>query len=65
LPSERLKVDGFLLKVRGMKKQYADHLGLTPASRSGVKAKKPVDQAASRKAKYLGIIHGNAAPQQG
>ena len=59
-PEEALKL-GYaaqLLKVRGQLKQYLEILGLTPTSRSGVKAKKPVDTADERRRRFFGIKGG-------
>lgn len=39
---------------------YLVEFGMTPSARSRVKAKKPKDQTATRREKFLGIVHGNA-----
>ena len=56
--ASRLGYPNFLLKIRGQLKQYAAEYGLTPSSRSAVKAKKPKDAAAARRTKYFGIVSG-------
>lgn len=59
----RLGYAGYLLKLRAQKKQYAAELGLTPASRSGVKATKPTDATDAKKARFfgLGLVKGGAS----
>jgi P27 family predicted phage terminase small subunit len=60
--TQQLRYDSHLLKIRAQKKQYAAELGLTPSSRSGVKAKKPKDQTDDRRRKF-GLI-SSSTPQQ-
>lgn len=61
-PEEALRLGyaAHLLKVRGQLRQYEQDLGLTPASRSGVKAKKPVDPADERRRRFFGMKGGKA-----
>lgn len=54
-----LHLRNYLLKVRAQANQYRVQYGLTPSSRSGVKAKKPVDPADERRKKF-GLIGGKA-----
>jgi P27 family predicted phage terminase small subunit len=53
-PSQLLGYPSFLLKIRAQKKQYMDPLGLTPASRSQIKARRPKDAADERRKRFLG-----------
>lgn len=52
-----LHLRNYLLKVRAQANQYRGQYGLTPSSRSGVKAKKPKDLADERRRKF-GLIGG-------
>jgi P27 family predicted phage terminase small subunit len=58
--TQKLKYDSHLLKVRAQKKLYMAELGLTPSSRSGVKARKPVDPADEKRKRFLSIPGGMA-----
>jgi phage terminase small subunit len=53
-----LHMRNYLIKVRAQANQYRAQYGLTPSSRSGVKAKKPKDQADERRKKF-GLIGGS------
>ena len=50
-----------LHQTRDQKLRYAQHFGLTPSSRSGIKAKKPVDPADQRRRKFFGIVGGGTS----
>lgn len=65
--SQRQGYSGFLLKLRAQKKQYAAELGLTPASRSGVKRAKVEDPANEKRRRFFGVVQGgaSAAPASG
>jgi phage terminase small subunit len=52
-----------LVKIRDQLKRYLELLGGTPSSRSGIKAKKPVDPADERRRRFFGIKGG--APPEG
>lgn len=53
--AHRLGYANYLLKLRTQLRQQAAHVGLTPSSRSGIKAvKTTVDAAAARKARFFG-----------
>lgn len=54
--AHRLGYANYLLKLRTQLRQQAAHLGLTPSSRSGVKAVKVAtkDAAAAKREKYFG-----------
>lgn len=58
--AHKLGYANYLLKLRGHLRQQAAHLGLTPSSRSGVKAVKVAthDAKASKRARFF----GTAAP---
>lgn len=63
-PEEALRLGyaGHLLKVRAQLKQYENELGITPSSRSGVKAKKPADPTDERKLRFFGRNRATLAP---
>ena len=54
--AHRLGYANYLLKIHTQRRQEAAHLGLTPSSRSGIKAVKPPakDAAAEKRRKYFG-----------
>lgn len=58
----RLGYAGHLVKLRMQHRQYAAELGLSPSSRSGVKAVKRVDPADERRKRFFGIPGGQAKP---
>ena len=55
--ADRLGYVNKLLKVQAQLKQYADDLGLSPSSRSGVKAVKPKDTKDERRKQFFGDSH--------
>jgi len=59
-PKQKLRYESHLLKLRGLKKQYAAEYGFTPSSRSQVKAKKPMEPADERRKRFLSFPRGSA-----
>lgn len=57
--AHKLGYAGFLLKLRAQQKQYAAELGLTPSSRSGVKAVKKPDPADAKRRRFFGGSGGS------
>lgn len=54
----RLGYSAQVLKVRDQLKRYLELIGGTPSSRSGIKARKPVDPADARRRRFFGIKGG-------